>query len=128
MRELETLRDFFASATMSAIVDVPFIFVTLTFIGIIGGKLVFVPLVIVPIVIITAWLTQPAMDRLAARTMNAGLYKQTVLVEAIGALATVKTGGAGGLPGNRWARAITQHLASSLPRRLLPKIERHTCR
>src|SRR3546814_1431796 len=54
MRELETLRDFFASATMSAIVDVPFIFVTLTFIGIIGGKLVFVPLVIVPIVIITA--------------------------------------------------------------------------
>src|SRR3546814_17849117 len=47
MRELETLRDFFASATMSAIVDVPFIFVTLTFLGIIGGKLVFVPLVIV---------------------------------------------------------------------------------
>src|SRR3546814_15610312 len=90
MRELETLRDFFASATMSAIVDVPFIFVTLTFIGIIGGKLVFVPLVIVPIVIITAWLTQPAMDRLAARTMNEGLYKQTVLVEAIGARETVK--------------------------------------
>src|SRR3546814_9066942 len=109
MRELETLRDFFASATMSAIVDVPFIFVTLTFIGIIGGKLVFVQLVIVPIVIITAWLTQPAMDRLAARTINEGLYKQTVLVEAIGALETVKTSGAGGLLGNRWRRANTQH-------------------
>ncbi|HVJ00185.1 MAG TPA: type I secretion system permease/ATPase [Sphingomonas sp.] len=122
MRELETLRDFFASATMSAIVDVPFIFVTLTFIGIIGGKLVFVPLVIVPIVILTAWLTQPAMDRLAARTMNEGLYKQTVLVEAIGAIETVKTSGATGLLGNRWRRAISQHSDSSLRQRLISTI------
>ncbi|MCM8732015.1 type I secretion system permease/ATPase [Hephaestia sp. GCM10023244] len=122
MRELETLRDFFASATMSAIVDVPFIFVTLAFIAAIGGKLVLVPLVLVPIVILTAWATQPAMDRLAARAMNEGLLKQTVLVEAIGALETVKTSGAGGLLGNRWRRAISAHSDSSLRQRLVSTI------
>src|SRR3546814_7200447 len=62
------------------------------------------------------------MDRLAARTMNEGLYKQTVLVEAIGALETVKTSGAGGLLGNRWRRAITQHSDSSLRQRLISTI------
>ena len=51
MRELETLRDFFASATMTALVDVPFIVVTLVFIAILGGMIVFVPLAAIPVVI-----------------------------------------------------------------------------
>ena len=37
MRELEALRDFFASATLTAIVDVPFILLTLLLVAIIGG-------------------------------------------------------------------------------------------
>src|SRR5690606_26686571 len=45
LREFETLRDFFASATLTAVVDVPFILVTLTVIAIIGGKVVIVPLI-----------------------------------------------------------------------------------
>src|SRR3546814_10535197 len=42
VRELETLRDFFASATLTAMVDVPFIVITLAVIAVIGGPLVFV--------------------------------------------------------------------------------------
>ena len=43
MRELEALRDFFASATLTAVVDVPFIILTLLIVGIIGGPVVLVP-------------------------------------------------------------------------------------
>src|SRR3569832_1409706 len=40
MRELEALRDFFASATLTAVGDVPFIVLTLILVAAIGGKVV----------------------------------------------------------------------------------------
>ena len=52
MRELEALRDFFASATITAIVDVPFILIILTVIAVIGGPVVLVPLAIIPLVLL----------------------------------------------------------------------------
>lgn len=122
MRELETLRDFFASATLVAIVDVPFICLTLIFIAVIGGVVVYVPLAAVPIVIGAGWLTRPALDRLAARSMSEGQNKQTVLVEAVGALEMVKTSGAGALLAKRWRRAIDRHSDSSMRQRLVSTI------
>lgn len=122
MRELETLRDFFASATLTAVVDVPFILVTLAFIAILGGMVVFVPLAAIPLVVGAGWLTRPALDRLSARSMNEGLNKQSVLVETIGALEMVKTSGAGALLGKRWKRANGAHSDSSMRQRLVSTI------
>ncbi|MGB3723189.1 MAG: ATP-binding cassette domain-containing protein, partial [Pacificimonas sp.] len=122
MRELETLRDFFASATVAAIVDVPFIFLTLAVIAIIGGPVVFVPAAMVPLVILAGFLTHPAMDRLSAQGMGEGLLKQTVLVETIGGLETVKAAGAGDMLTKRWVAAIDDHAATSLRQRLLGNI------
>ncbi len=122
MRELETLRDFFASATMTALVDVPFIIVTLVFIAILGGPLVWVPLAAIPIVVSAGWLTRPALDRLSAKAMSEGLSKQSVLVETIGALEMVKTSGAGRLLGRRWSRANVAHGDSSTRQRLVSTI------
>ncbi|PCD04016.1 type I secretion system permease/ATPase [Sphingomonas spermidinifaciens] len=122
MRELETLRDFFASATLTAIVDVPFIVLTLIFIGFIGGPIVFVPLILVPIVIAAGYLTHPALDRLSARSMAGGLSKQSVLVESIGSIEMVKTSGAQKLLEKRWLKAIDDHADSSMRQRLISTI------
>jgi ATP-binding cassette subfamily C protein LapB len=122
MRELETLRDFFASVTLTAIVDVPFILLTLIVIAIIGGVLVFVPLLMLPLVMIAAWATQPALDRLAAGSMMQAMEKQAVLVETIGGLETVKATGAGGLLSRRWSAAMARHSEISLRQRLVSAI------
>jgi ATP-binding cassette, subfamily C, bacterial LapB len=122
MRELETLRDFFASASMTALVDVPFIVITLIFIAVIGGWLVMVPLLVVPLIVGAGYFTQPALDRLSARSMNEGLLKQSVLVESIGSLEMVKSSGAGPLLRRRWLRAIDDHADSSLRARLVSTI------
>lgn len=122
VRELETLRDFFASATLTAMVDVPFILITLSVIAIIGGPLVFVPLIMIPIVILVGVLTQPAMDRLAAKSMSEGLLKQTVLVETIGGLETVKTAGAAPILSRRWVDAIEHHNDTNLRQRLVANL------
>jgi ATP-binding cassette subfamily C protein LapB len=122
MRDLETLRDFFASVTLTAIVDVPFILLTLIVIAIIGGVLVFVPLLMLPLVMIAAWATQPALDRLAAGSMMQAMEKQAVLVETIGGLETVKATGAGGLLSRRWSAAMARHSEISLRQRLVSAI------
>ncbi|PTQ12435.1 type I secretion system permease/ATPase [Sphingomonas oleivorans] len=122
MRELETLRDFFASATLTAVVDVPFIILTLIVIALIGGPVVLVPLVMIPIVLLVGWLSHPAMDRLSARVMGEGLLKQSVLVETIGGLEMVKAAGAGPLLGRRWSRAMIQQSDSALRQRLISTI------
>ena len=122
MRELEALRDFFASATLTAVVDVPFIILTLFVVGIIGGPVVLVPGLMVPFVILIGWLTHPALDRLAARSLGEAMLKQSVLVEAIGGLETVKTSGAAPLLSRRWLKAVEQHSDSSLRQRLISAI------
>ncbi len=122
MRELEALRDFFASATVTAIVDVPFIFLILAVIAVIGGPVVLVPLVMIPLVLLAGWFTHPAMDRLSARALGQGLHKQTVLVETIGGLETVKASAAGPMLAERWQGAVSDHAGTALRQRLTSNI------
>ena len=122
LREFEALRDFFASATLAAVVDVPFIILFLVVIWAIGGWLVMVPLVLVPLVIVTGIVSQPLLARLATEGLSQGMSKQGVLVEAISGLETVKSSSAGPLLIRRWARAVDDHAASSLRQRLIAAI------
>lgn len=122
MRELETLRDFFTSATLVAIVDVPFILITLIVIALIGGWLVLVPMALIPVVVIVGMVTQPQMDRLSAKAMGQAMLKQSVLVETIGGLEMVKSAGAGRLLSRRWDDAVEANAATSMIQRLISNI------
>jgi ATP-binding cassette subfamily C protein LapB len=122
VREIETLRDFFASATVTAMVDVPFIFVTLAVIALIGGAIVWVPLLLIPLVVGTALFTQPVMRRLSAQTLGEALSKQSVLVETIGSIETVKSSNAGPMLAGRWDLAVQGHAGASLRQRLVSTI------
>jgi ATP-binding cassette, subfamily C, bacterial LapB len=122
LRELETLRDFFASATLVAIVDVPFIFVTLVVIALIGGWLVLVPMALIPVVVFVGMVTQPQMDRLSAKAMGQAMLKQSVLIETIGGLEMVKSAGAGRLLTRRWDNAVEANAQTSMVQRLISNI------
>jgi ATP-binding cassette subfamily C protein LapB len=96
--------------------------VTLAVMAMIGGWLVLVPLALIPIVIVTALLTEPAMDRLSAKSVSQAMAKQSVLVEAIGGLEMVKSANAGPLLKRRWSEAIGQQSKTSLMQRLVGTI------
>ncbi|MFM5924796.1 MAG: type I secretion system permease/ATPase [Novosphingobium sp.] len=122
VREIETLRDFFASATLSALVDLPFVFITLGVMAIIGGWIVMVPIVLIPLVIATALISQPVMRRLSAESLGEALGKQAVLVETIGSLETVKSANAGAMLAERWDKAVTGHAGASLRQRVISTV------
>ena len=122
VREIETLRDFFASATITTLVDVPFIVITLAVVALIGGWLVMVPLLVIPVIAAVALATQPAMERLSAQVLGGAMGKQAVLVETIGSIETVKSANAGDLVFARWDRAVRDHASVSLSQRLIATI------
>ncbi len=106
LREFESLRDFFTSATLVAIVDMPFIIFFILVIYLICGPVALVPAVIVPLVIIVGVVIQPFMARLASANHSEGLTKQGVLVETVNGLETIKVTGAGPMMRERWKQSI----------------------
>jgi ATP-binding cassette, subfamily C, bacterial LapB len=127
VREVDTIREFFASATISALVDVPFILLTLTVIALIGGSVVWVPIVLIPIVLIPIVLLigfalQPALRKQSSALMGNALSKQAVLVETIGSLETVKVAGAGPMLDARFDSAMEQQAIVSLRQRIISNL------
>ena len=106
LREFDMLRDFMASATLVAVVDLPFVFLFVFVISLIGGPLAVIPLIALPVVLVVALLTQPVLSRLAERSFADGQSKQAVLVETLSGLETIKTARAEAHMAARWDRAL----------------------
>lgn len=106
IREFETLREFFTSATLVALVDLPFIAVFILVIHLVGGPLALIPALAVPIVLFAGLAVQPMLSRLAEKSFADGQSKQSVLVETVSGLETIKTTAAARQMRARWEDAI----------------------
>ena len=106
LREFETLRDFFTSATLIAVIDLPFIVLFLTIVWLIGGPLALVPAVSVPVVLLTGLLLQGPLQRISQRTFKEAAQKHGLLVESISGLETIKSLGAEGQIQRRWENFV----------------------
>ncbi|MBI3505452.1 MAG: type I secretion system permease/ATPase [Proteobacteria bacterium] len=106
LREFETLREFFSSATVSTLVDLPFVVMFLAGIWFIGGWLVLTPLVAIPIVLFVGLIIQIPLERVVKQAMALGAIRHAVLVETVAGLETIKTVGAGDRMQNRWEASV----------------------
>jgi len=97
LKEFEHIREFFASATLVSLIDVPFAVVFLLAIGLVGGWMV-VPVILGILVLLSVTLyIQPKMKALAKHSFEDGQTKHSVMVESLTGLETLKLLGAGGL-------------------------------
>ncbi len=102
MRDFEGLRDFFTSATMTALIDLPFVFLFIVIIGIIAGPLAFVPLLAVPIVVAIGFAMQKPLQKVTKESMMESALKNALLFETISGLETIKVQAAEGHTQRRW--------------------------
>lgn len=119
VREFDTLREFFTSATLIAVVDLPFIFFFIWIIHLIAGPLAYVPLIAVPLVILTGVILQPFLARVAEGSMESNMSKQGVLVETLNGLETVQATGSGRLMRRRFEEASDAQSDLGLKNRML---------
>ena len=113
LREFESLRDFFGSTTLLALVDLPFLFIFIAIIGLLGGPLVIIPLLAVPIVVCAGLFMQLPMQRTAEKNFKENMQKNALLVEIINGLETIKTNMAEGRMQDIWERVVGQSANSN---------------
>ncbi len=89
-QEFQSIRDFLSSLTLTAFIDLPFTLLILLVIGIIGGPLVFIPLLAYPLALLVNWLIQrPLMSRVR-KTYQLSNERQAMLVETLTGLDAIK--------------------------------------
>jgi ATP-binding cassette, subfamily C, bacterial LapB len=119
LREFESLREFFSSVTLVALIDLPFIFMFIFIIYLIGGPIAYVPMVAVPIVIIVSIAMQVPLKSWVKRMFKESAQKHALLVEAINGLETIKSLGIEGRVQRNWETFVKQSSGSANAARFL---------
>ncbi len=119
LREFETLREFMTSATLTTLIDIPFAILFLFVIWSIGGPLVLVPLLAIPLVVGASLLIQPRMKQLTQTSYEDGQTKHSVAIETLQGIETIKAIGAGSVMRRRWQDVIAHQSAIGLKTRML---------
>ena len=119
LRSFESVRDFIASATVTALIDFPFALIFILVILWISWPLVFIPILGLLVGLIYAYLIQHKMHELAETTYRASALRNASLVESLTALETIKTQGAEGVVQNKWERTTAFLARTSAQMRLL---------
>ncbi len=122
LRDFESLRDFFTSATLITLVDIPFLVIFLLIIYMIGGPVAYVPMAAVPIVIIGGLVVQYPLRHAIRKTQEEAAQKQGVVVETIGALETIKSLGAEGRMQGEWERFVGASAKTGLSARTVSQL------
>ncbi len=107
LRSFESIRDFVASATVTAIIDLPFAILFLVVILWISWPLVFIPILMSVILMVYSYIIQQRMQELSETTFRAAALRNATLVESLTALETIKAQGAEGLMQEKWEKTAS---------------------
>jgi ATP-binding cassette, subfamily C, bacterial LapB len=105
VESFNSAREFITSSTVTVLVDLPFSLLFLLIIAIIGGSLVFVPLVLIPVSILFGYLLQRPLTKYTKIAQRYSAEKQAILYETLSGIESVKTSGAEPIMQNKWEQA-----------------------
>ncbi|MCF7506990.1 MULTISPECIES: type I secretion system permease/ATPase [Vibrio] len=111
LQEFESIREFFTSATIGSLIDLPFALMFLALIWLMAGNLVFVPIAGVVVLIIYALLIQGPLRRAIEEGSRLASQKYANLIESLAGLETVKLFSAQSQFQFRWEEAVA-HMAN----------------
>jgi len=106
IHEFQSLRDFLASLTLTSLIDLPFTLLILMVIAIIGGHLVWIPVVAFPLALLIGYALQKPLVATMERTMALGAERQSSLIETLAGLDAVKVNNAESERQYQWEQTI----------------------
>ncbi len=122
LREFESLREFFTSGTLVALVDLPFVFLFVGVIWMVAGEVAVVPLAAIPIVLLVGYVMQYPLRSVTERTHREAAQKHALLVECIDGLETIKASAAEGRVQRSWERFVGMSANSAAKARFISGI------
>ncbi len=106
LREFESIRDFITSATITTLIDLPFLFLFLLVIAFIGGPLVIVPAVGIVLIGLYGLIIMMPLRKAIENTYRASAQKNATLIESLTGMETIRTLGAEGPVQRKWEQAV----------------------
>lgn len=110
LRSFESVRDFIASASLTTLVDLPFVLLFLAVLAWISPLMLIPAGVAIVLVLIVSFVSQARLRRLTLQTFQASAQRNALLVESLTNLEAVKTLNAQGGVQRRWEES-TKYLA-----------------
>lgn len=117
VRDFESVREFFASTTLTTLGDLPFLLLFLLVIALVGGWLVLVPLAAMPILLLVAFASRAALARHVAASMQESAQRTAHLFETMNGLDTIKALGAEAWSRRKWESLTVAIAANSVETR-----------
>jgi len=108
LQSFESVRDFFTSATIAAIVDLPFIILFVIIIFYIGGPVGYISIFTVIIAFGFSWYMQKPIKETVEKSAKEDQIKQTTLTETVAGLEIIKSVRAQNRMRTHWENSINQ--------------------
>lgn len=108
IKDFDLVKDFFTSASLALVIDLPFILLFIGVIYLIAGPLAFIPMIMVPLVIGVGFLVQPMLNRISETLSTNTKSKHSVVVESLSGLESIHSTGSHDLFTDRYQAAIDQ--------------------
>ena len=108
LRSFESVRDFIASASLTTLVDLPFMFLFVAVLGWISPYMMIPPLVAMVIIVVVSLFAQRRLENLSKETFQASSQRNAVLVESLAGLETIKVLNSQGMAQRQWEQSTEQ--------------------
>jgi len=106
IQEFDSVREFLTSATMVALVDLPFTLIFIALMAWLGGFMVYIPLAVMLLVVVVSLLVQSRVKQALEETGKLSTQRQAILIENLTALVETKQINAEGLAQRRWEQTV----------------------
>jgi ATP-binding cassette, subfamily C, bacterial LapB len=106
VREFDSLKEFVSSASFVTFADLPFIFLFLGVLALIGGWVAAVPAVIVVLTVLVALASHPRLQKLSTQTSIESQSKQSILIELLAHMESLKTLAGITLLRDKWIESV----------------------
>ncbi|MDD3311176.1 type I secretion system permease/ATPase [Pseudodesulfovibrio sp.] len=106
VREFESLREFFSSSSLVALIDLPFLFMFIGLIHYIGGPVAWPVFIAVPVVVLFGLFLQVPFQHIIESHYKESTQKYALLYEIVQGLETIKTSMAEGRMQARWENVV----------------------
>ena len=119
IKDFDSIRGFFTASSIATMIDLPFTIIFLFIIYIIGGWLVAIPMIAGLIIIIYSIIVERPMRKSIQSTYEASAYKNSILIESLSALETIKALGISGQYQWKWEEATGDVAQKGLKSKIL---------
>jgi len=106
VREFESLREFFSSSSLVALIDMPFLLLFIGVVYFIGGPIAWPIFIAVPVVILFGLFLQIPFQHIIENHYKESTQKNALLFEIVHGLETIKTSMAEGRMQARWENVV----------------------